>query len=69
MAWIWLDIARQAQLAIVNGNTEYSSEFYESKVHAMKFYYKYELPKTTGLSEVLLNEASLTLTPEKKIFT
>ncbi|MCB0665663.1 MAG: acyl-CoA dehydrogenase [Saprospiraceae bacterium] len=69
MAWIWLDIARQAQLAIVNGNTEYSSEFYESKVHAMRFYYKYELPKTTGLSEVLLNEASLTLTPEKKIFT
>lgn len=68
MAWIWLDIARQAQLAMLNGNRDYSSEFYESKVHAMKFYYKYELPKTMGLSEVLLNEESLTLTQEKTIF-
>ena len=69
MAWIWLDIGREAQLAILNGNTDYGGEFYESKLHAMKFYFKYELPKTAGLSEILLNEQALTLTSGKKIFS
>ena len=29
----------------LEGNGEYSKKFYESKLHAMKYYYTYELPK------------------------
>ena len=44
-------------------------EFYESKVHAMKFFFKYELSKTTYLAEVLMNDESLTIKDaEKKVF-
>lgn len=68
IAWQWLDIGREAQKAMVMGNGDYSSEFYESKIHAMQFYFKYELPKTTGLSEILMDDQALTLNTEKQLF-
>ena len=68
IAWQWLDIGREAQRAMVMGNGDYSSEFYESKIHAMQFYFKYELPKTTGLSEILMDDQALTLNTEKQLF-
>ncbi|MDY8136351.1 acyl-CoA dehydrogenase [Aquimarina sp. 2201CG5-10] len=68
IAWIWLDIATNAKNSIVTGDKKYTEEFYESKIHAMKFYYKYELPKTAGLSETLMDEEVLTVAGEKEIF-
>ena len=70
MSWLWLDIGREAQNALVTGNKDYSTEFYESKIHAMEFYFKYELPKTTGLAEILMDtEKALTIgTNEKVVF-
>ena len=68
VAWQWLDIGREAQKALVSGDTTFSTEFYENKIHAMQFYFKYELPKTTGLAEVLMDEQSLTLKTEKQVF-
>lgn len=68
IAWQWLSIANQAQQALVSGSKENSEAFYESKLVAMKFYFKYELPKTTGLAEVLTNDAVLTLKTEQPIF-
>jgi len=68
LAWQWLDIATHAQQALVVGTGTYSVEFYESKLHAMKFYYKYELPKTMGLAELLKDKEALTLNTDKKIF-
>lgn len=68
IAWQWLDIGCHAQQTMVAGTTKHSQEFYEGKVHAMKFYFKYELPKTQGLSEVLMNPEALTLNTDKKIF-
>lgn len=68
LAWLWLDIANHSQNALVSGDKAYSVEFYENKIHTMKFYYKYELPKTTALSEVLMNEEVLTIGKEKKAF-
>ena len=69
VGWLWLDIAREAQNALVTGSTENSAEFFESKIHAMKFYFKYELPKTTGLAEILMdNEQALTIGTDKKVF-
>ena len=68
VGWLWLDIGREAQQALATGATENSSDFYESKIHTMEFYFTYELPKTTGLAEVLMNEKALTVGSSKKVF-
>jgi len=69
MAWLWLDIAREAQNALVSGSTTHPTDFYESKIHTMEFYFKYELPKTTGLAEILTDtEKALTIGGEKEVF-
>ncbi|GAA4271869.1 acyl-CoA dehydrogenase [Aquimarina gracilis] len=67
MAWIWLDVASHAKNALVTGQKTYAEDFYESKIHTMKFFYKYELPKTNGLAEILLDEEALTIAGEKEI--
>jgi len=68
VGWLWLDMALSAQQCLLNNDTQYPVEFYKSKIHAMKFYYKYELSKTTALAEVLLNEEVLTVDNDNKIF-
>jgi butyryl-CoA dehydrogenase len=69
LGWLWLDIAVKSQNAMVLSDTKYSSAFYESKIHAMKFYFKYEIPKTKALAEVLMDKDVLTTANEKKLFT
>jgi len=64
MAWIWLEMAANAKTALVT----YAEDFYESKIHTMKFYFKYELTKTSGLSEILMDETVLTIVEEKEVF-
>ena len=49
MSWTWLDLGVHATKAAKSDGT-YSKEFYESKIHTMKYFFTYELPKTTGLS-------------------
>lgn len=68
VGWLWLDMALQAQNALVSGDTQYTADFYDSKIHAMKFYFKYELPKTTALAEVLMNKEVLTVAADNKMF-
>lgn len=68
LGWIWLDMGKEAQEALVTGKKDYSSNFYESKLHAMKFYYKYELPKTNGLAEILRDKEVLTIGSDTSIF-
>lgn len=68
MGWIWLDIAAHAKNSLVTGELNYSEDFYEGKLHSMKFFYKYELPKTQGLFEVITNEEVLTIAGEKELF-
>lgn len=69
VGWLWLDIAVKAQNAMVLTDANYSSVFYESKIHAMKFYFKYEIPKTRALAEVLMDKQVLTTSVEKQLFT
>ncbi|MEP2237399.1 MAG: acyl-CoA dehydrogenase C-terminal domain-containing protein, partial [Maribacter sp.] len=69
IGWLWLDLAREAQNALVTGNKANSTEFYESKIHTMQFYFKYELPKTSGLAEILKdNKEALTIGTDKEVF-
>lgn len=68
IGWLWLDMARNAQNALIEGDTKYVQEFYTGKIYAMKFYYKYKLPKTTALAEVLMNKEILTVANNDKMF-
>jgi len=68
IGWLWLEMATKAQSALVSGDTQYTSDFFNGKIHAMKFYFKYELPKTTALAEVLMNEEVLTVAADAKMF-
>ncbi len=68
LSWLWLDIAKEAQTALNEENTANSKAFYESKIHAMQFYFKYELPKTKGLAEVLMHDEVFTIKTNKEVF-
>ncbi|KPM31406.1 Acyl-CoA dehydrogenase [Croceitalea dokdonensis DOKDO 023] len=68
IAWLWLDMAREAQQALLTGSKRHNTTFYESKIHAMQFYFTYELPKTTGLAEIIMNDKALTIGSKQKVF-
>lgn len=59
-SWTWLEVGINATESLQSGG-QYSAEFYGSKVHTMKYFFTYELPKTSGLAEILLNTESLTV--------
>ncbi|GGW21832.1 acyl-CoA dehydrogenase [Arenibacter certesii] len=68
LGWVWLDIAARAQQNMLEKNKTYSTNFYESKIHSMKFYFKYELVKTNALAESLMHKDVLTLNTGKDYF-
>lgn len=57
----WLKMAIAAMRALNDDDRKYDKSFYESKIHTMKFYYKYELPKTKSLLETLTHADRLTI--------
>jgi len=69
LGWLWLDIAVKSQNAMALSDTKFSSAFYESKINAMKFYFKYEIPKTKALVEILMDKHVLTTANENQLFT
>lgn len=68
LGWLWLDIALNAQRNLKEGNRSYSEAFHNSKIHTMKFYFKYELPKTGSLAEILMHPDELTINTGKEVF-
>ena len=68
ISWTWLEMAVEAQNALLTGNKTYPEEFYEAKIHTMKFYFKYELAKTDSLATILTDEEVLTLPKEQEVF-
>jgi alkylation response protein AidB-like acyl-CoA dehydrogenase len=66
LGWLWLEMAVDAKKELTNTNRKYSEIFYESKIHTMKFYFKYEVPKTTSLVESLMNDETLTIKKDKE---
>ncbi len=66
LAWQWLKQANKAKQALVTKNVGGEDlDFYESKIHTMKFFFKYELAKCTGLAKILMNPERLTLLKEE----
>jgi butyryl-CoA dehydrogenase len=63
ISWQWLKLANVAKQTLVTSNLEgEEASFYESKVHTMKYYFHYELPKTKGLATRLTDNTVLTTT-------
>ena len=68
VSWQWLKQAIVAQKAILANNPQGDElSFYESKIHTMKFYFAYELPKTKSYATRLLDTDVLTLMTEKEL--
>lgn len=67
IAYQWLKMATKAKQNLVTGKLTYDVEFYENKIHTMKFYYKYELPKVKSCYDTLMNEETLTILNENRV--
>jgi len=67
VGWSWLEIGITSKSALITGDDSFDSSFYNSKLDALEYFYAYELPKTTGLSEVMLHPSSVTIKTDKKI--
>lgn len=68
IGWQWLKIAVKAKQSLLTGDNSHKADFFQSKIHTMKFFYKYEMPRTTGLAEILTDETLLTLPSEEEVF-
>ncbi|GAB4409088.1 MAG: acyl-CoA dehydrogenase [Bacteroidia bacterium] len=67
VAWQWLKQGLTAKQQLVAGLAKGEGQaFLESKLHTMRFYYHYEVPRTKGLVTRLLDDAVLTLAPAEQ---
>ncbi|MBK9255401.1 MAG: acyl-CoA dehydrogenase [Saprospiraceae bacterium] len=62
----WLKMATTAEECLSGETMSYEKSFYESKIHTMKFYFKYELPKVRACLDTLLSSDKLTLQDDLK---
>jgi alkylation response protein AidB-like acyl-CoA dehydrogenase len=67
MGWQWLKIAVTAQQALSKGDTAYPADFYESQIHTMKFFFKYEMPKTDSFAATIKSPDELNIVNEKEL--
>ncbi len=68
VAWQWLKQAVVGQETLLTKNPQGDElAFYEGKLHTMKFYFHYEVPKTLGLAVRLKDPEVLTIVTEKEL--
>ena len=66
IAWQWLAMGLASEKALAKNELE--PDFAQSKIETMKFYFHYELPKTTGLTTRLMDEEVITILGEIDVF-
>ena len=67
-AWQWLKQATVAQHALTEKKyMDNDRRFYTSKIHTMKFFFHYEVPKTKALSARLMDGEVLTLMKDDEL--
>ncbi|HEV7348793.1 acyl-CoA dehydrogenase [Telluribacter sp.] len=68
VAWQWLKQGVAARKAQLTQNPEGDeATFYESKLHTMKYYFHYEVPKTKGLAARLKDTEVLTIASDREV--
>ncbi|NNE25988.1 MAG: acyl-CoA dehydrogenase [Saprospiraceae bacterium] len=60
VGWQWLHMGLKS-IERLNSETGISRNFYESKLHTMKFYYKYEMPKVKACAKTIVSGELLTV--------
>jgi len=68
IAWQWLAQAIVATKALNNGAQEKEHIFYQGKIYAFRYFFKYELPKIEGLYKRLKDTDGLTLEVKNAYF-
>ena len=68
IGWQWLKMAINAVNKLTDSNRNQPIEFYQSKIHTMKFFFTYEMVKTKGLAQTLMNTEELTINASKDLF-
>jgi butyryl-CoA dehydrogenase len=63
VAWQWLKQGIVAQQKLAEG----PGDFYHSKMETLKFYFKYELPKTLALAASLMSDDVVTIKGDREI--
>ncbi len=67
IGWQWIKQATVAQRALLmGGNSPEEQAFYEGKIHTMKYFFHYEIPKTLGLAARLMDDEVLTIIKEEQ---
>ena len=69
IAWQWLRQGLAAQSGLKRDPSEAEANFYEGKLFTMKYFINYELPKTMGLAERLMNADGLTVEMSDRLFS
>jgi len=64
IGWLWLEMAVDSANKLESEDKKHSKVFYESKIHTMKFFFTYEIPKTTSLAESMLKNEETTIKTE-----
>ncbi len=68
VAWQWLKQSVVAKQLMLTQNPQGDDlTFYEGKIHTMKFFFHYEVPKTLGLAVRLKDTEVLTIVSEKEL--
>lgn len=68
ISWQWLLQAIAAYKALENKVSQGDSNFYNGKLHAFRYFFRYELPKIQGLSQRLTDNDPVTLEMEPDFF-
>ena len=62
VGWQWLEQAITALQGLKKENTDQETlNFYQSKIHTLKYFFSYELPKTKSLTTRLMDNCKLTI--------
>ncbi|MHA8055801.1 acyl-CoA dehydrogenase [Aquirufa nivalisilvae] len=61
VAWQWIKQGTVASKSLENSTSATEKEFYQDKLHTMKFFYHYEVPKALGLNKRLMDTENLTV--------
>lgn len=63
VSWTWLEIGIKSNEELEKNN--FTKSFLKGKLEAMKYFFSYELPKTNGLAEIMMNMSDITIKKEE----
>jgi len=68
VAWQWLLQGIAAQKGLKSNGSDLENSFYKGKLHTMKYFFHYELPRIQGLAARLMEADGLTVDTNNPVF-